>query len=243
MAITNRSISIGVLTGLGRPFEREPRVNDIGDCKTDTAVKMNQTFQNKNTNRGNASRLGTLFALWGLFSFLALIVHAIVRMMPVFADMFAYSMNPIEISSLVASVILFTVGKGYFAFQRSFSPRFGERARMLQENPSVVYGVLAPLYCMGLIGAPLSRMVRMWLMVAIVVVLIISVRTLSDPWRGIVLAGVVVALVWGSIATVISVSRELAVSRQTAVSGRATVSRQVAVSELPLKPGRPNPRI
>ena len=45
---------------------------------------------------------------------------------------------------------------------------------MLQENPSVVYGVLAPLYCMGLIGAPLSRMVRMWLVVAIVVVLIIS---------------------------------------------------------------------
>ncbi len=59
----------------------------------------------------------------------------------------------------------------------------------------MLYGVLASLYCMGLIGAPLSRMVRMWLVVAIVVVLIISVRTLSHPWRGIILTGVVVALV------------------------------------------------
>jgi len=177
---------------------------------------MSQPVGNKITNPSGSPILGTIVALWGLFGFLATILIAIVRMMPVFSDMLAYSLSPVEISSLVASIILFSVGKGYFAFHRSVSPRFGERARMLRDKPGVLYGGLAPIYCMGIIGAHVSRMLRTWIMVAIVVALIITVRALPLPWYGIVLAGVVMALAWGSISTTISVYVNLAGAREAA---------------------------
>jgi hypothetical protein len=74
---------------------------------------------------------------------------------------------------------------------------------------------------MGLFGARRRTTVAVWSVTVGIVVLVVLVRLLPQPWRGIVDAGVVVGLGWGLIA--------LAVELLTVTCGR----RAVANAELP----------
>ena len=53
------------------------------------------------------------------------------------------------------------------------------------------------MFCMGLIHATRRRLVSSWILAVAVLLIIIAVRALPPPWRGIVDLGVVVALAWG----------------------------------------------
>jgi hypothetical protein len=53
---------------------------------------------------------------------------------------------------------------------------------------------------MGLFHATRKRLVVSWSVLSGVVVLVVAVRMLEQPWRGIVDAGVVVGLAWGLLA-------------------------------------------
>ncbi len=55
---------------------------------------------------------------------------------------------------------------------------------------------------MALFHASRKRLIIAWLVYAGIVAIVIAVRQLSQPWRGIVDAGVVVGLSWGIIAIV-----------------------------------------
>jgi hypothetical protein len=110
---------------------------------------------------------------------------------------------------LLGWALLLVVVEGYRGFQRSFSPRVVARAWHLGRNPSLLTGLLAPLYCMGLMHASRRRLVGSWLVLASIVGLVMLIRTLEQPARGIVDAGVVAGLAWGLVATVIFVARAL----------------------------------
>ena len=56
---------------------------------------------------------------------------------------------------------------------------------------------LAPVFCMGLIHATRRLLISSWILAVAVIVIIIAVRALPPPWRGIVDLGVAVALTWG----------------------------------------------
>ena len=57
---------------------------------------------------------------------------------------------------------------------------------------------------MCFLQAPRRRLIVAYLLAAGVAVLVAMYRTLPQPWRGILDAGVVVGLVWGVIATVLA---------------------------------------
>jgi hypothetical protein len=57
--------------------------------------------------------------------------------------------------------------------------------------------VLAPFFCIGYFGAPRARRVASFALSAGILVLVVLVRRLDQPWRGIIDAGVVVGLAWG----------------------------------------------
>ena len=85
-------------------------------------------------------------------------------------------------------------------FQRAFSPRVVARARWLRRHPRPLPALLAPLFCMGLFHATPKRLRVSWGITLMVVGLIAGVRHLPAPWRGLVDAGVVVGLSWGTAA-------------------------------------------
>ncbi|HUF13925.1 MAG TPA: hypothetical protein VMN78_12545 [Longimicrobiales bacterium] len=109
-------------------------------------------------------------------------------------------LEPLEWLALALVSIGFLYGEGVRALQGSWVPRMVARAGELRSDSPRLHRVLAPLYAMSLIGAERRRVVRAWLGLALIVAAVLVVRGLPEPWRGIIDAGVCVALLWGLVA-------------------------------------------
>jgi hypothetical protein len=145
------------------------------------------------------SAAGIVGLAWGLLGVCGLLTGSVARLSLVVADAFRVGLSPVAWIVLVAWVAFMGWSEGYRGFQRAFSPRVVARALHLAEHPTPLWVVLAPLYCMGLVHASRVRLVVAWVGVAGIVAIVIVVRTFSQPWRGIVDAGVVVGLGWGLV--------------------------------------------
>jgi hypothetical protein len=93
--------------------------------------------------------------------------------------------------------------EGYRAFQQGFSPRVAARARHLRDHPILLHAVLAPLFCMAYFHAQRKRQITSLSVTAGIIILVLLVRLLSQPWRGIIDGGVVVGLAWGLVSLVV----------------------------------------
>lgn len=87
--------------------------------------------------------------------------------------------------------------------ERRWVPELMARAhRLANEERSLVFRVLAPLYGLALIGRSPHQLKRAWLGAGAILLAIATVRALPDPWRGIINFAVAAALVWG-LATIL----------------------------------------
>jgi hypothetical protein len=148
-------------------------------------------------------RIGAvLIATWGIGGVLLLLCRALVRLTP-------FALEPLRDGSLTwwqtllyaAWVGLNAWAEGYRAFQGRFSPRVVARALHLGRNPRPWLVVLAPAYCMSLLDARRRDLIASWLVVAGIAVLVVAIRHVPQPWRGMIDGGVVVGLAWGVVAT------------------------------------------
>ena len=91
--------------------------------------------------------------------------------------------------------------EGYKGFQLAFAPRVAARARYLAAKPNLVRSLLAPLFVMGYFHATRRRLLVTYSLTAGIIVLIVIFRQLPQPWHGLLDAGVLVGLSWGTVAT------------------------------------------
>ncbi len=75
-----------------------------------------------------------------------------------------------------------------------------ERALLLRDDPRLFVRLLAPLYGLSLVGTRRDDLIRGWLLTTGILGAVLIVRTLPDPWRGIVDFAVAAALAWGLVA-------------------------------------------
>jgi len=144
-----------------------------------------------------------LAALWGLTGVMALLASAVYRLTPLAVDAARYELRWYHWAFFAFVLVFMAYFEGYRAFQQGFSPRVAARARYLRTHRNTLHALLAPLFCMGYFHAPKKRRVTSISVTAGIIVLIVLVHFLSQPWRGIVDAGVVVGLAWGLISLVI----------------------------------------
>jgi hypothetical protein len=137
--------------------------------------------------------------MWGITGVSLLIGEAVYRLGSVAIDAFAYPLDWYHWVFLVAFLVFMTVSEGYRGFQRGFSPRVAARARYLTRHPRIVDALFAPIFCMGFFHATRRRQVSSILVATAIVVMVVLVRQLAQPWRGIVDLGIVAGLVWGLI--------------------------------------------
>jgi hypothetical protein len=159
--------------------------------------------------------LGTVAALWGVTGVLGLLTWAIVRLTPIAVSALGSGLlSPTQwlITGLWVGLMLWM--EGYRGFHCAFAPRVGARALWLRRNPRPIHVALAPLFHMGYIHATESRRWRSLGLTGAIILLVILVRGLEQPWRGIVDAGVVVGLAAG----VTSVAWHVTVALRTGVS-------------------------
>lgn len=145
--------------------------------------------------------LGMLGACWGVLGLFATLVEAIVRLTPLALEPLESGMSPGALTCYVGFSAVNAYTEGYRGFQRAFSPRVAVRVTLLAREPTLLRVVLAPLFLMALVDATRRRLFAGWMLVGGIVALVLVVRGLPQPWRGVIDAGVVVGLVWGTIAT------------------------------------------
>ena len=99
--------------------------------------------------------------------------------------------------------------EGLRGFQRSFSPRVAARLRWLRSHPTAFPVLFAPLFAMGYFGATRERLIGIYALTAGIVVLIVVVHLLPQPWRAALDIGVVIGLSWGIVSTLVCAWRAL----------------------------------
>lgn len=148
-------------------------------------------------NNDNNQLAGRLAAFWGVAGFVWILLDAILRLGVVAYQGLSPGLNAGEWATLVLFVLFMAYSEGYRGFQLSFSPRTAARAYYLYRHPDWLAGLLAPLFCMGFFRATRRPLLVAWVGTVLIVSIILWLRTVAQPWRGIVDAGVVVGLSWG----------------------------------------------
>jgi hypothetical protein len=147
--------------------------------------------------------MGLFGAFWGIAGVLLLIGYAVFRLMSPTIEAFSHQFMGYHWVVLVLNIALAAYLKGYRGFQKGLSPRVAARAKHLHNHPHVLQALLGPLYCMGYFYIVKKKQIVTILMTVGMIILILLVRLLNQPWRGIIDAGIVIALSWGFISLLI----------------------------------------
>lgn len=152
-----------------------------------------------------------LIAVWGLLGVVVLLVSAIARLTPLALEpVVAHTMTAFQWAVYVLWSLFNGYVEGYRGFQKGYVPRVVARAFWLGQHPRPLLLLLAPFFCSGLIHATRRRLITSWCLVFGIYGIVQLVRLLEQPWRGILDAGVVVGLAYGTAVLVIAFGRVLA---------------------------------
>ncbi|MBL9100506.1 MAG: hypothetical protein JNL82_06100 [Myxococcales bacterium] len=152
-----------------------------------------------------------LIALWGVAGVTWLLVSAIARLTPLAIEpVVAHTMTTAQWALYVGWSLFNGYVEGYRGFQKGYVPRVVARAFWLGQHPRPLLIVLAPFFCSGLIHATRKRLITSWSLLVGIVLIVQLVRLLDQPWRGILDAGVVVGLAYGTAALLVAFTRVLA---------------------------------
>lgn len=143
--------------------------------------------------------LGVVAAIWGFGGVCLLFGSAIYRLGGMALEMSVQSFDWYHWAALAFSILFMGFAEGYRGFQQNFSPRVAARIRYLVYNATPARVILAPVFCMGFFHAKRRRQIVSFCLTGGIVLLVILVRQLDQPWRGIVDVGVVLGLTWGVI--------------------------------------------
>jgi len=177
------------------------------------------------SSQAHYSAPGILAGVWGVAGMALVLVDAATRLSNYMFEAFTYEWTVLHWALFIVNIGFMAYAEGYRGFQNSFVPRTVARAFYLAANPTWVNGLLAPLYCVGYFGAGKRTAKVMWIGTLLIVLAVVLIRQVPQPWRGIMDAGVVVGLSWGFAATCI-------ISLQALFSGRVPVLARVASAEL-----------
>lgn len=134
---------------------------------------------------------------WGVGGVLLLLIFAVLRLGPMALELIGMELQQIHWIALGVSIGYMAYAEGYKGFHLAFAPRVVARASYLHAHPRPVHVLLAPVFCMGYIYATPRRKLLSFALTTMIIVLVLLVRLLPQPWRGIVDAGVVTGLMLG----------------------------------------------
>lgn len=151
----------------------------------------------------NTSTIGICASIWGIGGVALILGSAVYRLSFIAADALSYHLLWYHKLSLLIVVLFMAYTEGFRAFQQGFSPRVAARSRYLSLNPRLTHVLLAPLFCMGFFHATRRRRITSLSVTIGIIILVVLVSLLPQPWRGIIDAGVIVGLVWGIVSLLI----------------------------------------
>lgn len=117
--------------------------------------------------------------------------------------------EPAEWLVLLLLTVAFVYGEGIRALARRWVPFVIGRTAKLAGRPRLRDQLLAPMFAMGLVGAPRRMLLRSWGGVLAIAAAVLVVRASPEPWRGLVDFAVASALACGVVAILVQAWRRL----------------------------------
>ncbi len=148
--------------------------------------------------------LGVIGVVWGLAGVVFMLGYAVVRLFPVAIAAFEQPLQWYHWVCLIGFVVFMAYSEGYRGFQLAFSPRVAARLKYLYDYPRLWHVLLSPLFCMGYFYIQRRRRIAIYILTIGIIAIIVAVKFLSQPWRGIIDAGVLVGLTWGLVTVLVS---------------------------------------
>ncbi len=146
----------------------------------------------------------TVVAAWGVLATAALLISAILRLTPMALEpLRSHDMSGLQWTLYIGWTIFNGYVEGYRGFQKGYVPRVVARAFWLGQHRHPLLVLLAPFFCSGLFHATRKRLIISWCLLLGIVGIVQLVRLLDQPWRGIVDAGVVIGLAYGTAALLV----------------------------------------
>ncbi|MBO6939436.1 MAG: hypothetical protein JJ863_30985 [Deltaproteobacteria bacterium] len=141
-----------------------------------------------------------LLATWGVLWVLALLANALYRLTPLALEPWLDgSMSAWQMGLYVGWAIINAYTEGWRGFHLRFSPRVVGRAFYLSRNPRPVDFIFALPFVMSLYHAQRRQKIVSYTFIVVLTAVILAVRALPQPWRGIIDGGVVVGLGLGAL--------------------------------------------
>jgi len=146
----------------------------------------------------------SIAAAWGAVGVIGICLFAVWRLARYTLEAFEMPFTTLQWAVLVANVVFMAWSEGYRGFQHRFSPRAAARALYLYRVPTSWWTrLLAPVFCFGYFRASRRVLTVTWSLTIGIVILVLLVHRLDQPWRGIIDAGVVVGLTWGVVSLIV----------------------------------------
>jgi len=136
------------------------------------------------------------------------------RLTPIVIDALRFDLNWYHYILLIVIVLQMAYSEGYRGFQKNFTPYVIHRMQLLREHADWINSLLAPLYCMGYFRANRRDLTAKYALTIGIIILIVIVNQLDQPWRGLIDAGVVVGLGWGLVTLVVGYAHALTTPSQ-----------------------------
>jgi hypothetical protein len=140
-----------------------------------------------------------LGSVWAILGFSCLIGSAVVRLLQRVMEVQWDDLTLFQWIFVSVFWVFMMFSEGYGGFQKKLAPRFAARAWFLSKHPTMVRIVFAPFFCVGYFQASHRRVLSSFALTGMIVVLVLMVSMLDQPWRGLVDLGVISGLVYGTI--------------------------------------------
>lgn len=160
-------------------------------------------------------------AAWGVIGVALVLLYPLSRLTAYTIEAVVGGMTVLQWIAFVINVVFMAWSEGYRGFQLRFCPRVAARTLYLYQNStSLGVRLMAPFFCLGYFRANRRQLMFAWLGTLAIIILVLVVHQLDQPWRGIIDAGVVVGLTWGLVSL-------FAMVRKTFVAGRYLCSPEI----------------
>lgn len=147
---------------------------------------------------------------WGIGGVVLLLGQAVLRLSPHALSILDGSLTPVQWAIAAGWIAFMLYSEAWRGFHKQFSPRVVVRSLGLAKDPGPWLVLFAPVVAMGLFYGTRKRLIVSRSLLVGIVLLIISVRFLQAPWRGIIDAGVVLGLLFGTLSLLYFAARAVA---------------------------------
>lgn len=145
-------------------------------------------------------RYRVLGAGWGIGGVIGILCFAMIRLSTFATEALAHPLSTFQWVILCTWCLFMIISEGYDGFYKRIAPRVVSRAAALQREGTPLQLILAPLYCLHYFASEKKRVATAYTAIILIIVAVIIVHQLPQPWRGIVDCGVILGLLAGCIA-------------------------------------------